>query len=75
MAEDFGAPFVRREDGREDPDRRGLAGAVGTEEAEHGAGRNLEVDAIQGDDRPEPLSETLHEDGCITHARDPFTDT
>ena len=37
-AEHRRAPLLEREDGREDADRRRLAGAVGAEQPEHGAG-------------------------------------
>ena len=39
------------------PDQRGLARAVRAEHAEHGAGRDVEVDAVHGDGRPEDLAQ------------------
>ena len=39
------------------PDQRGLAGAVGAEEAEGDAARHLEVDAVERRPRAEPLAE------------------
>jgi hypothetical protein len=52
---------------REDPDRGGLPGAIRTEEAEHGARLDLEVDASKRLDLPEALHETLGDDGCPVH--------
>jgi hypothetical protein len=44
----------RRLQRREDPDQRRLAGAVGSEQAEHGSGRYLEVEPVERDHVPEP---------------------
>src|SRR5580704_4013280 len=48
MAQDRGGAGVGLEDGRENPHRGGLAGAVGPEQAEVGAGLDLERDAVEG---------------------------
>src|SRR4029079_15167912 len=40
------------------PDERGLAGAVGAEEPERDAARHLEVDAVERRPCAEPLAET-----------------
>ena len=45
------------------PDQRGLAGAVGAKEAEGTAARDLEVDAVERRSRPEPLAKTPGLDG------------
>ena len=58
---------VGREDRRQDTNRRGLAGAVGPEQTEHGAGRHREIDAVERDDVAEALLESLHEDRIISH--------
>src|SRR5262249_29328392 len=61
-----GPTAVGSEQGREDPDRGGLARAVRAEEAEDAAGRHVEGDAPQRLDLPVPLDEVLDEDrgGC-----------
>ena len=46
-AGDAGAAAVGREQRGEDADRGRLAGAVGPEQAEHGAGRDLQIDAVE----------------------------
>ena len=43
-------PGVRLEQGREDPDGRGLAGAVRAEQAQHRALLDGQVDAVEGAD-------------------------
>src|SRR5665647_2958381 len=48
VTEDAGAARGRPGQPREDAQRRGLAGAVRAEEAEHRALRHAQVDAIQG---------------------------
>src|SRR2546430_12845231 len=53
---------LSRQDRREDADRGGLAGAVWTQEAEDAAGRDREVDAVERDDRSEPLLESFDSD-------------
>src|SRR5581483_1733603 len=45
---DPGPPAGRDDGGGEHPDRRGLAGAVGTQQAEHLAGGDLKVDGLHG---------------------------
>ena len=54
---------VGAEDRRQHPHGSGLAGAVGAEQAEHGCGRDLEVDAVERDDVAEALLQTLDCDG------------
>ncbi len=50
-AEDPRRPRRRQEERRQDLDERRLAGAVGPEQPEELAGRDVEVDAVEGDDR------------------------
>ena len=57
------------EQGREDADGGGLARAVGAEQAEHGAGLDLEVDALQGLHVAEVLDERFCADDHIAHER------
>ena len=45
----------QRRDAADHPHRRGLAGAVGAEEAERFAGRDVEVDGVDGGELAEPL--------------------
>jgi hypothetical protein len=66
-AQDRGATTIGPKDGRQDTDRGRLAGAVGAEQPEHGARRDLEVDPVQGDDVAEALDQALHQDGGIAH--------
>ena len=61
--EDRRRAAVGGDDGGEDPHGRGLAGAVGAEDAEHAAGRYLEVDTGEGLEVAEALRETLDPDG------------
>ena len=61
-AEDLGVAAVGREHGGQDPDGGRLAGAVGAEHAEDGAGRHLEVDAGQRLEVTEALGEALDPD-------------
>ena len=49
--EDPGGPLRGQEERRQDLDEGRLAGAVGPEQPEELAGRDLKVDAIEGDDR------------------------
>jgi hypothetical protein len=67
VAEDLRVPAVGWEDGCQDPDRGGLAGAVGPEQPEHGTGRHLEVDAVEGDHVAEALDQSLYEDCGVAH--------
>ena len=62
-AEHLGPAVVGLEDGGEDAHGRRLAGAVGSEQAEHRAGRHGEVDAGQRLDGAEALGEALDPDG------------
>ena len=50
VAEDRGVPRVGAEDGGEDAHGGRLAGAVGPEQSEHGAGLDLEGDPVEGAD-------------------------
>ena len=56
---DPGRAGVGLEQRRQDADRGGLAGAVGPEDAEHGAGAGRQVDAVEGLGRAESLDEAL----------------
>jgi hypothetical protein len=62
-AGDAGAAGVGFEQGRQDADGRGLARAVGAEHAEHGAGGDRQLHAVERPRRPEGLHEPTHEDG------------
>ena len=64
-AEHFGQAAVVAEDGREDPYRRRLAGAVRPEQAEDGAGGHREIDAGERDDGTKSLFEVFDSDGVI----------
>ena len=65
-------PLVGVAQGGEDADRRGLAGAVGSQEAEDGPRRDGEVDAGQGDGGPVALDQPLRLDhGGAGHLRPP----
>src|SRR5205823_7034049 len=55
------------EDRAQDPNGGRLPGAVGAEQAEDGAGRNGEVDAVEGGDIAEPLDEAGGDDGGGLH--------
>ena len=59
---DLGAPAVGLEQRREDPHRGRLAGAVGAEQAEDGAGLDLEVEAVERARLAEALDEALGAD-------------
>jgi len=48
---------------REHPHGRGLPGAVGAEQPEHGSRRYLEVDSVERDHVAEPLAQPLDDDG------------
>jgi hypothetical protein len=61
-ARDQHGPGVGLEQRREDADRGRLARAVGAEEPEDGARRDVEVDAIEGPDVAEGLHEPGHAD-------------
>ena len=73
-SEHFGETAVVAEDGREDPHRRGLAGAVGAEQAEDRAGGHREIDAGQRDDGTKPLFEVFDSDG-VFHVGQPRADS
>ncbi len=76
LAEDLGGAAGRGDEAHEDADRRGLAGAVGTQEAEDLAAPDKDVDPAQGYDlapakrRSIGLLEVLDLDdrGLVTHA-------
>jgi len=65
VTEDTGLAGVGPQDRGEDPDGGRLAGAVGAEEAEHGAGRDGEIDPVEGGDVSEPLDEAGGDDGGL----------
>ena len=60
-------PAVGLEQRGEDPDGGGLAGPVGSEQAEDGPCARGEVDAAQGADRSVRLLEALDDDRIISH--------
>jgi ABC-type Na+ transport system ATPase subunit NatA len=57
-----GATRVRLQQGRQDAHRGRLAGAVRSEQAEHGPARHVQVDSIEGPGLPEGLHEPLGDD-------------
>ena len=63
VAEQAHAARGRLGQAEQQPDQRGLAGAVGAEEAEGDAARHLEVDAVERRPRAEPLAEARGLDG------------
>ena len=67
VAQHPGLAGVGPEDRRQDPDGGRLAGAVGPEEAEDGAGRHEEVDAVERGNIPEPFDEARGNDGSGVH--------
>src|SRR5581483_8192963 len=69
VAEHLRPPAVRSQDGRENADRRGLAGAVRAEQAEDRPGADLEVDARQGGHGSEVLGQALDPDRGFAHLR------
>ena len=70
-AEHLGATAVGLQDRRENAHRRGLAGSVGSEQAEHGAGRDRQVDTVECDDVAEALDEALGVDRWLVHGLQP----
>jgi hypothetical protein len=64
-------PGVGLQDRGQYAHRRGLACAVGAEEAEHGGGGDVEVDAVQGDDVTEAFRQVFDGDcdGGLWHGR------
>ena len=50
-------PSADRRDGADHAHRRGLAGAVGAQEPERLAGRHVEIHAVHGRERAEPLGQ------------------
>jgi hypothetical protein len=62
VAGDEGLAAVRAEQGRQDVDGDGLAGAVGPQQGEHGAGGDVEVDAVEYQVVAERLAEPLDGD-------------
>ncbi len=65
----LGATAARQQQRRQDPNRGGLAGAVGTEQAEHHPGLDIQVDAFQSFDVTEPAFEPLGTDDRLGHGR------
>ena len=68
-AEHAGLAGVGCLDGRKDPHGRGLAGAVGAEQAQYAAGLDRQVDAVQGDDAAEVLDQPVGGDRRVSHVR------
>ena len=62
VAGDARGALGRPGQGREDPDRGGLAGAVVAEQAEHAAGRHREADVAQRPQLAELLAEPVGHD-------------
>ena len=62
-AEHVGRPGVWAQDGREDADGGGLAGAVRPEKSQHRAGRHDQVDAVECDDLAVTLGQSFRDDG------------
>jgi hypothetical protein len=68
---DLGPPGVRPQQRGEDVHGRGLAGAVGAEQAQHRARLHLQRDAVEGADvLAVRLDEVLGDDRGTTHAGD-----
>jgi hypothetical protein len=63
VAEHARPPGVGLDDRGQDPHGRRLAGAVRAEEAEHGARRHAQVDAVEGVDVAEALAQAFDRDG------------
>jgi hypothetical protein len=63
----LGLAGVGAQQGGEDADGGALAGTVGAEQPEHGAGRDGQVQVVQGLDRPEVLAEALGLDRQVSH--------
>ena len=68
QARDADRAGVRAQQRGEHADRRRLARAVGAEQAEHRAGLDLEVDAVERADLAERLDEAFDEDGRLAAA-------
>ncbi len=58
QAQDGQRAVADRRDARDHPHRGGLAGAVGAQEAERFAGRDVEVDGVHGGELAEPLGQS-----------------
>ena len=65
LAEDADAARLRGDRAGEHADRRGLAAAVGAEEAEDLAASHVEVDAVDGGEVAEALGQAAHGDGDV----------
>ena len=61
-AEELDVTAAGAHEAEDDPDRRGLARAVGAEEAVHLSGSHVEVEAVEGPDLPEGLGQPLDAD-------------
>jgi hypothetical protein len=59
---DLGSAAIRQQQGREDPDRSGLACAIGAQQPIDRSGRDIQVDAPQRFYRTEVLDEPLDDD-------------
>ena len=62
-----GLAGVGAHQGGQDPNGGGLAGAVGAEEPEHGAGWDGQVQVLQGVDLPEGLAQPFGLDRQLAH--------
>ena len=67
LAEQPDRPAGRVGEAEKQPDQRGLAGAIGPEEAERAAAWDLEIDALERDAFTEALAERGGVDGQVGH--------
>ena len=65
VAEHRRAAAVGLQEGGEDPDRRRLAGAVVTEQADRLAGVDRQVEPVERQGGPEPLAQFVGGDCCV----------
>jgi len=59
---------IRLEQGGENANRRGLAGAVGSKQPQDRAALDLEIDPVEGAGRSERFFESLDDDGGLAAA-------
>jgi len=64
-ARDFGGAAVGAQEGGEDAHGRRLAGAIGAEQPEHGAGADIEVDTAERGDLAVALGQAGRPDGVL----------
>ena len=73
VAQDLGSALVGIEHRGQHPHHGRLARAVGSEQSEHRAGFDLEVDPVEGDHLVVPLLDAFHHDRVVRHACDSGT--